>query len=117
MGHSRTVYRGVAEYLVEGFMEHPQSGQLRQIESVIWVVPRRGHQRYIALPARNPHPGGTTIATRNSTASIISDMPPWILDHVAARRKDQTATPVRTPTTIPDTMEAMARPISLLLSA
>jgi hypothetical protein len=49
-------------------------------------------------------------------ANLTWDMPPWILDHVAARRKDQATTPVRTPTTIPDTVEAMA-PRTLLLSA
>jgi len=114
MGHSTTVYGGVSEYLAEGFIEHPQWGQFRRIESVIWYALRRGRQWYIAHPAKNPHPGGTTIATSHSTANIIPDMPPWIPDHVAARRKNQAATPVRTPTTIPDTMEAKARPISLL---
>jgi hypothetical protein len=113
MGHSTTVYGGVSEYLAEGFIEHPQWGQFRRIESVIWFALRRGHPWYIAHPAKNPHPGGTAIATSHSTANVIPDIPPWIPDHVAARRKNQAATPVRTPT-IPDTVEAMARRISLL---
>lgn len=41
-------------------------------------------------------------------------MPPWVGDHIAASRKDAAATNVRTATTIPETMEAIARPISLL---
>jgi hypothetical protein len=115
MGHSTTVYGGVAEYLAEGLIEHPQCGQFTGIESVIWVAVRRGRQRYIAHPAKNPHAGGIATATRDSTFNVISsEMPPWIGDHIAASRKNLAATPVRTPTTIPDTMEAMARPTSLL---
>jgi hypothetical protein len=87
MGHSTTVYGGVAEYSAEGFIEHPHSGQFRRIASVIWLARRRGCQRYIARPTKNPHPGGTAIATRDSTANVIPDMPPWMLDHVAPKRK------------------------------
>jgi hypothetical protein len=112
MGHSTTVYGGVAEYLAEGFIEHPQWGQFRRIES---VALRGGRQLYIAHPASNPHGAGTAIATRDSTFNVISsEMPPWIGDQVAASRKDTAATNVRTATTVPETMEAMARPISLL---
>lgn len=117
MGHSTTVYGGVAQYLAEGFIEHPQCVQFTRIELVIWVALGRDRQRYIAHPAENPHAGGTAIATRDSTFNVISsEMPPWIGDHVAASRKDVAATPARTPTTIPKTMAVMARPISLLSS-
>ena len=42
-------------------------------------------------------------------------MPPWIGDHVAASRKDTAATNVRTATTVPETVEAMARPIIVIV--
>ena len=53
------------------------------------------------------------MATSDSTANIIPDMPPWMLDHVAAMRKDEARTPVNRPTTIPDKIDAMRRPMSL----
>ena len=112
MGHSTTVYGGVAEYLSESFIEQPQWGQFRRIESVLLC---RGRQRYIAHPASNPHPGGTASATRDNTFNVLSsEMPPWVGDHIAALSKDTAATNVRTATTIPETTEAIARPISLL---
>ena len=52
------------------------------------------------------------MATGESIASIIPDMPPWILDHVAAMRNDQATVPVIRATMIPDTMDATRRPMS-----
>ena len=108
-----TIYGAEPESLAEGFIEHPQSGQFRRIESVIRVVLRCGRQRYIARPTQNPHAGGTTSAISQMTASIIPDMPPWILDQDAAWTKDPATRAVRTPPTIPDAT-ATARRISVL---
>jgi hypothetical protein len=55
--------------------------------------------------------------TDESTASIMPDMPPWILDHVAAMRNDQATVPVRRATMIPDTMDATRRHVGLVGSA
>src|SRR3954466_13726058 len=89
MGHSTTVYGWVAEYLAERFIEHPQWGQSRRIESIIPLALRRGHQRYIADPARKPHTSGTTMAARDPPVSVISaEMPPGTGDHIAAARKN-----------------------------
>jgi hypothetical protein len=114
MGHSTTVSAD-ASYAAERFIEHPHRGHFRGIDSVVRLVPRRGHRaRYTARPTKNPHPGGTAMATGESMASIIPDMPPWILDHVAAMRNDQATAPVRRATMIPDTMDATRRPMSFL---
>ena len=118
MGHFTTVYVEVTDKSVERFIEHPQCGQIRRIESRVRVADRRGHplrcghQRYIAHPARNPDPGGIANPAMDSTASITPDMPPWMLDHPAAVRKDQVTAPVRSHTTSPNTMDAIARPMS-----
>jgi hypothetical protein len=120
MGHVTTVYDDVADESIERFIEHPQCGQIRRIESRIRIVGGRrhplrcGHQRYIARPARNPDPGGIANPTMDNTASITPDMPPWMLDHPAAVRKDHVTAPVRNHTTNPNTMDAIARPMSLL---
>jgi hypothetical protein len=52
------------------------------------------------------------MATRDSTANIIPDMPPWMLDHVAAMRKNQAGMAVTNPTAIPETKDALSRPLS-----
>jgi hypothetical protein len=53
--------------------------------------------------------------TRDSTFNVISsEIPPLPGDHIAASREALAAMPVRTTTMIPETTEAMARPISLL---
>jgi hypothetical protein len=52
---------------------------------------------------------------RDSTFNVISsEIPPLPGDHIAASREALAAMPVRTTTMIPETTEAMARPISLL---
>jgi len=53
------------------------------------------------------------MANRDSTANIIPDMPPWMVDHVAAVRKSEAGTAVTIPTTIPDAIEAVSRARSL----
>ena len=114
MGHSTTVSKA-AWCAAERFIEHPHRGQFRRIGSGLWLVPRRGHRaRYTARPTKNPQPGGTAMATSESTANIIPDMPPWIPDQVAAMRNDQATVPVRRATIIPDTMDATRRPMSFL---
>ena len=112
MGHSTTV-KGVAECAAERFIEHPHRGHFRRIGSVVWLVGRRGHRaRYTARATKNPQPGGTAMATSESTGNIIPDMPPWIVDHVAAMRNDQATVPVSRATMIPARMEAPRRPMS-----
>jgi hypothetical protein len=114
MGHSTTVSEA-AWCAAERFIEHPHRGQFRRIGSVLCLVPRRGQRaRYTARPTKNPHPSGTAMATSESTANIIPDMPPWIPDQVAAMRNDQATVPVRRVTMIPDTMDATLRPMSFL---
>jgi hypothetical protein len=74
-------------------------------------VSRGVPERYTTQNVKNPLPSGIAIATTDSTVNTISDVPPWMLDHVAAMRKNQATMPVTMPTTIPDTMATILRPI------
>src|SRR4051812_14133491 len=115
MGHSTTVYGWVAEYLAERFIEHPQWGQSRRIESIIplalrpWrpAVYRRSSQE--TAYQWNHH----CDQRHHGQCYLVGDAPVDRGPHRGVEEK-LTAMPVRTPTTIPATMEPMARPISLL---
>ena len=106
-----TSYGGVASYSSGRSRRHPQSGQFRRGQGVAGrsgddasdpsSVPSRAALRVTARNTRNPHPSGTAIATSESTASTIPDMPPWMLDHVAACTKHPAAILVTVPTTTP----------------
>jgi hypothetical protein len=67
----------------------------------------------MARPTRKPDPGGTTSAISESTASVHPDMPPWMLDHVAAMKKELATKPVAIPTAVPHTTEAVVRPMPM----
>ena len=51
------------------------------------------------------------MALHRATANTISDMPPWIADHVAPTRNNAATPPVITPATIPHRIAAIALPM------
>src|SRR5687768_17509906 len=89
MGHFTTVNIDVAGYSTQRFIAQPQWGPFRRIGSgMVWRT-LRGGQRYIGHPTRKPKAGGIGMETTDSTASSIPDIPPWMLDHVAAIERNQ----------------------------